>query len=209
MTAGVAMGVTVVGTYQFLIWFRRAVQSGLERRAAIKMAYSCGSVSILQTTVIAGLGLTLFALGTFVPTPAVRHHDVGPAPGRSGRQPGPAAGPAGRPVGPLPVPAHAGRSHRRRFRTRRRAHERRPRASRPPRSPPGPCTVHPAKDARRPWCVATARIRRRREASLTASPTARWLGPRSTGWRMAAVACCASCDSPATTFTGQAGSGRV
>ena len=68
MTAGVAMAVTVVGTFQFLTWFQRSIREGLERRAAIKAAYGRGSGAILQTTVIGGLGLSLFALGTFIPT---------------------------------------------------------------------------------------------------------------------------------------------
>jgi predicted RND superfamily exporter protein len=68
MTVGVAMAVTVVGTFQFLTWFQRSIREGLERRAAIKAAYGRGSGAILRTTVIGGLGLSLFALGTFVPT---------------------------------------------------------------------------------------------------------------------------------------------
>lgn len=68
MTVGLAMGVTVVGTFEFLIWYRRAVLRGLERTAAVQAAFREGSGTILQTTVVVGLGLVMFALGTFVPT---------------------------------------------------------------------------------------------------------------------------------------------
>jgi hypothetical protein len=68
MTVGVAMGATVVGTFQFLIWFQRSVRAGLERRAAIKAAFRRASLPILQTTLVACAGLALFVLGTFVPT---------------------------------------------------------------------------------------------------------------------------------------------
>ncbi len=67
MTAGAAMGVTAVGAYQFLTCFWRAIRDGFDRTAAIKVAFSRGSGTILQITVVAGLGLALFALGTFVP----------------------------------------------------------------------------------------------------------------------------------------------
>jgi hypothetical protein len=68
MTAGAAIGVTAVGAYQFLTCFWRAIQDGFDRSAATKLAFGRSSGTILQITVIAGLGLALFALGTFVPT---------------------------------------------------------------------------------------------------------------------------------------------
>ena len=117
MTAGVAMGVTVVGTFQFVTWFRRAVQTGLERRAAIKAAYRRGSVSILQTTVIAGLGAVALCPRHVRAHSAVRPHDGGSAADRPGGQPDPAARAAGRTLGPLPVAAHASGGHRGQQRT--------------------------------------------------------------------------------------------
>jgi predicted RND superfamily exporter protein len=68
MTASVAMGVAVDDTIHFLTWFRRAIRAGLDRRAAIKAAYGRVSVAMTQTTLISGLGLSVFALSTFTPT---------------------------------------------------------------------------------------------------------------------------------------------
>jgi multidrug efflux pump subunit AcrB len=62
------MGVAVDDTIHFLTWFRRAIRDGLDRRAAIKAAYGRVSVAMTQTTLISGLGLSVFALSTFTPT---------------------------------------------------------------------------------------------------------------------------------------------
>lgn len=67
MTAGVAISVTAIGTFQFLSALRRTIREGQTRPTAIKVAFGRSSLSILQTTVIGGLGISLFALGTFVP----------------------------------------------------------------------------------------------------------------------------------------------
>ena len=68
MTASVAMGVAVDDTIHFLTWFRRGVREGMERRQAIREAYSHVAVAMTQTTLIGGLGLSVFALSTFTPT---------------------------------------------------------------------------------------------------------------------------------------------
>jgi len=68
MTASVAMGVAVDDTIHFLTWFRRGVREGLDRHAAIKHAYAHVAVAMTQTTIIGGLGLSVFALSTFTPT---------------------------------------------------------------------------------------------------------------------------------------------
>ncbi len=68
MTASVAMGVAVDDTVHFLTWFRRGILKGLDRRGAVKLAYSRCATAMIQTTIIGGLGLGVFALSTFTPT---------------------------------------------------------------------------------------------------------------------------------------------
>ncbi len=68
MTASVAMGVAVDDTIHFLTWFRRGIREGMERKEAIRDAYSHVAVAMTQTTLIGGLGLSVFALSTFTPT---------------------------------------------------------------------------------------------------------------------------------------------
>ncbi len=68
MTASVAMGVAVDDTIHFLTWFRRGLDKGLPRDAAIMLAYDRCATAMTQTTLIAGLGLVVFGLSTFVPT---------------------------------------------------------------------------------------------------------------------------------------------
>lgn len=68
MTASVAMGVAVDDTIHFLTWFRRGIREGLDRAAAIKKAYGHVALAMTQTTLIGGLGLSVFALSTFTPT---------------------------------------------------------------------------------------------------------------------------------------------
>jgi multidrug efflux pump subunit AcrB len=68
MTASVAMGVAVDDTVHFLTWFRRGLDEGRERKAAIMLAYDRCATAMTQTTLIGGLGLSVFALSTFTPT---------------------------------------------------------------------------------------------------------------------------------------------
>lgn len=68
MTASVAMGVAVDDTIHFLTWFRDGLRKGLDRRDAIFVAYKHVAPAMTQTTIIGGLGLSVFALSTFTPT---------------------------------------------------------------------------------------------------------------------------------------------
>jgi len=68
MTASVALGVAVDDTVHFLTWFRRGVSQGLDRVAATMLAYDRCATAMLQTTIIGGLGLAVFATSTFTPT---------------------------------------------------------------------------------------------------------------------------------------------
>ena len=68
MTASVALGIAVDDTIHFLSWFRRGINSGLDRRAAVRLAYRRCGKAMLQTTIICGLGMLVFGFSSFVPT---------------------------------------------------------------------------------------------------------------------------------------------
>jgi predicted RND superfamily exporter protein len=68
MTASVAMGIAVDDTIHFLTWYQHGLAQGLDRNAAIRYSYDRVAVAMIQTTLIAGLGLAAFALSTFTPT---------------------------------------------------------------------------------------------------------------------------------------------
>ncbi len=68
MTASVALGVAVDDTIHFLIWFRRGLDWGRDRKGAVMLAYERCGTAMTQTTLIGGLGLSVFAFSTFTPT---------------------------------------------------------------------------------------------------------------------------------------------
>ena len=68
MCASVALGVAVDDTVHFLTWFRRGMKEGLNRKEATMLAYERCAKAMFQTTMIAGLGLSVFALSSFTPT---------------------------------------------------------------------------------------------------------------------------------------------
>ncbi|MCA9260878.1 MAG: MMPL family transporter, partial [Planctomycetales bacterium] len=68
MTASVALGVAVDDTIHYLTWFRRGIGEGLNRYDAAMQAYERCATAMLQTTLIGGLGLAVFATSTFTPT---------------------------------------------------------------------------------------------------------------------------------------------
>lgn len=68
MTASVALGVAVDDTVHFLFWFQRGMRQGRDRKGATMLAYQRCSTAMFQTTLIAGLGLSVFAFSTFTPT---------------------------------------------------------------------------------------------------------------------------------------------
>ncbi|MDH3719135.1 MAG: MMPL family transporter [Planctomycetota bacterium] len=67
MTASAALGIAVDDTLHFLVWFRRGLRAKLTRREAIRYAYQHCASPMLQTTLICGLGLLVFALSPFTP----------------------------------------------------------------------------------------------------------------------------------------------
>jgi len=68
MTASVALGVAVDDTIHYLTWYRRGLDQGLDRKAAVMMAYQRCATAMTQTTLIAGFGLAAFCFSTFTPT---------------------------------------------------------------------------------------------------------------------------------------------
>lgn len=67
MTASVALGIAVDDTLHFIVWFRRGIESGYDRQAAIRHAFSRCATPMLQTSLICGLGLLGYSLSPFVP----------------------------------------------------------------------------------------------------------------------------------------------
>ncbi len=68
MAASVGLGVAVDDTVHFITWFRRGMERGLDRRDAVRDAYRHCAVAMTQTTLIAGVGMFVFAASTFTPT---------------------------------------------------------------------------------------------------------------------------------------------
>ena len=68
MTASVALGVAVDDTIHFVWWFRHGIREGMDQRHATLYAYERCGTAMTQTTLIAGLGLAVFATSTFTPT---------------------------------------------------------------------------------------------------------------------------------------------
>jgi hypothetical protein len=68
MTASVALGIAVDDTIHFLTWFRGNLDRGMNRVDAIIETYRRVAPAMTQTTIVGGLGLSVFALSTFTPT---------------------------------------------------------------------------------------------------------------------------------------------
>ncbi|TWU00675.1 MMPL family protein [Botrimarina colliarenosi] len=68
MAASVALGVAVDDTLHFVTWFSRGIRSGLDRRSATEQAFDRCATAMMQTTLIGGMGLAVFAVSTFTPT---------------------------------------------------------------------------------------------------------------------------------------------
>lgn len=68
MTASVALGVAVDDTIHYLTWFRDGLNQGWERKRAALWAYERCATAMTQTTLIGGLGLSVFAFSSFTPT---------------------------------------------------------------------------------------------------------------------------------------------
>jgi predicted RND superfamily exporter protein len=68
MTASVALGVAVDNTVHLVTWFRDAQRRGHDRRTAVLMAYERCATAMVQTALVGGMGLVVFAFSTFTPT---------------------------------------------------------------------------------------------------------------------------------------------
>ncbi len=68
MTPTVALGVSVDDVVHFLIWYRRGLAEGRDRKGAIMLAYEGCARAMYQSWAVLGLGLAVFSLSSFVPT---------------------------------------------------------------------------------------------------------------------------------------------
>ncbi|MEZ6115200.1 MAG: MMPL family transporter [Pirellulaceae bacterium] len=68
MSASIALGVAVDDTIHFLSWFRQGLRCFGDRREAILYAYAQCGTPTLQAALINGVGLSMFAFSTFMPT---------------------------------------------------------------------------------------------------------------------------------------------
>ncbi len=68
MTASIALGVAVDDTIHFLSWYRDSLDRLHDRKLAIIDAYAKCGTPTLQSALISGLGLSVFAFSTFTPT---------------------------------------------------------------------------------------------------------------------------------------------
>lgn len=67
LTASVALGIAVDDTLHFLTWYSRSLRDGQPRHVAIRIAYQRCATAMLQTTLICGLGLLVFAFSSYTP----------------------------------------------------------------------------------------------------------------------------------------------
>jgi uncharacterized protein len=68
MTASISLGIAVDDTIHFLAWHRRGLKNGLDRNDAITYAYQHCAKSMIDTTMICGLGTAPFIFSVFMPT---------------------------------------------------------------------------------------------------------------------------------------------
>jgi predicted RND superfamily exporter protein len=68
MTPCVALGVTIDDVIHFVLWFRRGVERGLPVPAAVELACAGCARAMVQSWGVIGLGLSVFALSSFIPT---------------------------------------------------------------------------------------------------------------------------------------------
>ncbi len=67
MTASVALGISVDGTIHFLNWYRQAMREGQSDYEAVRFAYRQCTAAMIQTTIICGGGMLIFAWSQFLP----------------------------------------------------------------------------------------------------------------------------------------------
>jgi predicted RND superfamily exporter protein len=67
MTASVALGIAVDGTFHFLKWFVQSLKQGESRQSAITIAYQRCGRALIQTTIICACGLLIYSFSGFLP----------------------------------------------------------------------------------------------------------------------------------------------
>jgi predicted RND superfamily exporter protein len=73
MAPSVAHGVTVDDVVHFMLWFRRGIADGLDRRQATMLAYKGCARAMYQSWGVIGIGLSVFSLSPFGPTQRFGH----------------------------------------------------------------------------------------------------------------------------------------
>jgi predicted RND superfamily exporter protein len=73
MAPSVALGVTVDDVVHFMLWFRRGIVDGLDRREATMLAYKGCARAMYQSWGVIGIGLSVFSLSPFGPTQRFGH----------------------------------------------------------------------------------------------------------------------------------------
>jgi hypothetical protein len=73
MAPSVALGVTVDDVVHFMLWFRRGISDGLDRKQAAMLAYKGCARAMYQSWGVIGLGLSVFSLSPFGPTQRFGH----------------------------------------------------------------------------------------------------------------------------------------
>jgi predicted RND superfamily exporter protein len=68
MAPCVALGVTIDDAIHFLLWFGRGISRGLSQPRAVALAYAGCGRAMVQSWGVIGIGLSVFALSTFIPT---------------------------------------------------------------------------------------------------------------------------------------------
>ena len=68
MTASIALGMAIDGTLHFLTFHGRSRQAGNTPAEAVRDAYGHCGPALVQTTLVCGLGLLVFAASSFAPT---------------------------------------------------------------------------------------------------------------------------------------------
>jgi predicted RND superfamily exporter protein len=68
MSASIALGIAIDDTLHFLTFFKRELNLGKSRRDAVIEAYRACAGAMVQSSVVCGFGLFVFALADFVPT---------------------------------------------------------------------------------------------------------------------------------------------
>ena len=68
LTASAALGIAVDDTLHFFTWVKRSIDTGHDRRGAVREAFQRCAPAMFQTTLINGVGMLVYAFTLFLPT---------------------------------------------------------------------------------------------------------------------------------------------